>query len=482
MAAKIHQTITGVGQPTAVIDANQGPFLVETSGVTAANSIKSQKSTNNGVTWTDVSTYITDIVRVTITPGVDESYRFIAVSMQANKQVRIKATRESQPQPVIPVLASYLGQVGGQIKKFKSFNSGANQMMLRTPHWVRAGCVNPVFRFANWYVNAVPPFDELAPGGIATVSASVEYPIGVTSTPITWGGGNLTHAIADGALGAESDPCPVTIPLGGKCMIRTYYTNPAGVIYMTGVSDATNLAQCRTATTGLADQTAGVGVLTGGAANLGIAYHPLIFAAQTTRPSVLILGDSRAEGTQTGEGFIGDSSDKGNVPRCVGPYFGYADMSIAGDLSTDFLLTPTKRLELLPYFSHVVCEYGVNGVTTAGTGAAEYARVVAIKALLGGKKCFQCTLEPWTTSSDGWTTLAGQAVNAGKDGRDDFNVLVRANSGGFWGTIDFCATAEAPGKLWVVDGGVPTTDGVHPSQYLDLLYVATGVLNPAAFT
>lgn len=383
---------------------------------------------------------------------------------------------------IIPVLAQYLGQVGGQMKKPQSFAAaGSTQMMIRSPHWVRAGCTNPVFRFPNWYVSGTT-FQETAPGGIATVSAAVEYPIGVTSTPIKWSGSS-THAIADGSWGAESDACPVTIPPNSKVIIRTYYTNPAGLVFFSGTADGANNAELRFAVSGLADQTTAVGTLTGGTFNPSNTYTPLIFAAQTTRPSILILGDSRAEGSQAGEGFVGTSSDKGNVARCIGPYFGYSDMSKASDTSTNFLASNTQRLAQLAYFSHVINEYGVNGVTTAGTGAAEYARCVSIKALLGGKKCFQTTLEPWTTSSDGWTTGTGQTINAAKAGRVDFNTLVKANSGSFAGYFDFTSISEPNAdQLWAFSGGPFTADGVHPNTAMDISYLNGGIINPALFT
>lgn len=95
MPANVQANFTTPAEPSAVMDENQGTFKLTTSGLDVNNTVKTQKSTDNGATWTDVTTYNADQAATVITPGANEQYRLVAVLMQALKTIAYKMSREN---------------------------------------------------------------------------------------------------------------------------------------------------------------------------------------------------------------------------------------------------------------------------------------------------------------------------------------------------------------------------------------------------
>lgn len=102
-------TFTNIGNPSQAMPAPEAQssnptFKLSTVGCDASNTIKSQKSINLGIfvgpapadsNWTDVTTYNSEQTNTVISPAVNETYRLVAVAMQAAHQIQWRMTRES---------------------------------------------------------------------------------------------------------------------------------------------------------------------------------------------------------------------------------------------------------------------------------------------------------------------------------------------------------------------------------------------------
>lgn len=202
---------------------------------------------------------------------------------------------------------------------------------------------------------------------------------------------------------------------------------------------------------------------------VGYGYTPMAILsarpADPHKPYVAICGDSNMAG-------------QGDDTR-VSPGFGDRAVRAAG-LDTLMLGVPGAIMNnlkdpsggallraMVAGASHALVCYGTNYFYGAGvTAPIMVAELVAAAALLrrrGVQRVVVCTIPPRTTSSDNFTTLAGQTLNAAEAVRAAYNDLVRA--GGIAGVDGYADTADAlessrnSGK-WTV--GL-TQDGTHPN-------------------
>jgi hypothetical protein len=186
-------------------------------------------------------------------------------------------------------------------------------------------------------------------------------------------------------------------------------------------------------------------------------------------------------------------------------YTGYLERGLAAtahwatcDRSSDTFANfnvGVKRFGLLGggIATDAICEYGSNDIYGGGRSLAQM-QAAAIAAwgkiaALGIGRIWQCTITPRTTSSDGWTTTANQAVvGAGTNNtvRIGFNDWMRAGAplvdgaavvtgtpgallageaghplAGRLDIADIAETSRNSG-IWKVTGGAWTADGTHP--------------------
>lgn len=90
--------VAGVGdQQSGVLEIPSGVanVVINTLGVDTNNRLRVQKSTDSGSTWSNVSTFTTDQVNTVVGVTKGEQYRFITFVMQANHDLRYKASLES---------------------------------------------------------------------------------------------------------------------------------------------------------------------------------------------------------------------------------------------------------------------------------------------------------------------------------------------------------------------------------------------------
>lgn len=361
---------------------------------------------------------------------------------------------------------TYLGQVATACH-YPTSNAGANAACwnTRTAHYMRENVTSVQIAFANFYGET-----EDGPGAAMTVEAAIEYPVG-TFTRVLFGGVNQ-QTIADGAMGALSDACSVTMPRGALFYVRAFLNCASGVSY---------LAAPPNLPTGAVYSTAGgqTSAVMGGVVGAGsVAVPPALIVAQTSRPSVFVFGDSIGAGA----GDLADdlSLDSGIILRAIGPNFAYSSSALSGTTLAQLVSASTKRRSALGYFSHIINQRGINDVggSSAATVIATLQSFLALPNV-AGKKVFQTTLTPSSTSTDSWATTANQtgtntAIIVG------FNQQVIAGVPGLEGHFDVARVGEsAPfSNKWRVDLGTPTADGLHPSNNIYREVRRAGVFNP----
>ena len=65
------------------------------TGLDGSNTVKTQKTTDSGSSWSDQSTYNSDQSNVAVTVAAGEQWRVIGVTQQALKDIRYKLSAES---------------------------------------------------------------------------------------------------------------------------------------------------------------------------------------------------------------------------------------------------------------------------------------------------------------------------------------------------------------------------------------------------
>ncbi len=97
MSATVAGTFTGPNQPSGVVDPSSGSgnLRLTTQGCNASNTLKTQKSTNNGVTWADQTTYSSEQTAAVIPTLAGEHWRLVAVAQQQYRDLGYRLSRES---------------------------------------------------------------------------------------------------------------------------------------------------------------------------------------------------------------------------------------------------------------------------------------------------------------------------------------------------------------------------------------------------
>jgi hypothetical protein len=80
--------LLGLSSAQLVIPSTPVQAKLNTSGLDASNTIKTQKSTDNGITWADQVTYNSDQVNTLITVAHGEQWRVFLLAQQAGKQIQ----------------------------------------------------------------------------------------------------------------------------------------------------------------------------------------------------------------------------------------------------------------------------------------------------------------------------------------------------------------------------------------------------------
>lgn len=384
----------------------------------------------------------------------------------------------------------YLGVVATKCRIPCNRSTTNKQANARTHHIARDNISALKIVLPNWYWTRGGTLTEAAGGGNITYSASVEYPAG-TFTQIKWAGAT-SLVVASNASGT-SDFVNVSIPVGASFWIRSFANAATAIVFTDGNTgfpqrDLANGEAYNYAASGLSDLTMGGTITDVGAASAPICV-PLAILAQTRRPSVLIVGDSRDWGFND---TLDASGDLGDIARSVGRSLGYINAGCAGDTFSGFITSHANRAALGAYVSHVVVGDAINCLRAGGSGqnqssATTLGQLQTILGYFSANRRFTSTCGgPNTTTTDNWATTANQTVNANNAAIIAYNNAIRAgvaNSNGYFEVADQVESARDSGK-WFVTGVAleSTADGLHTNQIGYLRIKNSNVVNPERFS
>jgi hypothetical protein len=359
------------------------------------------------------------------------------------------------------------------------------QIMSRSGHRAMSAISSFQIVVQNVFLNAsdAVPWTENGPGGPgAVITASVEYPAGIF-TQITFGG------VAQGIILDKdvlfSDFVNIAIPINTIFWIRLFYQNAGGVVFYSTQNNAIYGDLLNFGTGALVDQTMG-GAITNHP--LLCSYGPLAIIGPTTRASVFVIGNSIAATFNVPE-TIARLGDTGLVMPSVCNQMAslnmsapsaYANPSVANYLFRAAM--PVTRRMVGSYYSHVICQLGINDASSFSTDQLA-TDLRAIYAMFPPEiKIYQTTITPYTSSTDGWVTLANQTINVGQATRTGVNELIRAGQfdrlSGYFETADVLESSRNSGKFTVHSPPPVTDDGVHPNAAGYALVTASGAINP----
>lgn len=381
--------------------------------------------------------------------------------------------------------ATYLGQVATR-SNIMTRRTGATSMRGRLRMTMREGVSTFQIVLPNWFVqdfvDANTTYAEAGPGGEMVVRAAVEYPEGVF-TQVTFSGG-VSFSIPNGGQ-AVSDPIAVPIPAGSDWFFRFYNTASAGMPFI-GETNVPALVKTAAALGDFfeinipTDNTMGGAYSTNG--GIGNMYAPVAVIAQTTKRSFLLVGDSISAGERDAA-----AKDMGIIARSIGPSFAYSNFGVRGDSAFRFTTSGnnTKRMALAQYFSDIICQIGINDVGINGrTSAQATADLATMWSVLKatGKRLYQSTLTPSSTSSDSWITVANQGLKTWEANRLGVQNFIRAGNPNISAIVeigDAMESARNSGKWKAPPQN--TFDGTHPNAAGYLLPgVAGAVLSAVA--
>lgn len=78
----------GQTSPQLVVPSTPVQAKLNTTGLDASNTVKTQKSLDNGVTWADQVTYNADQVNTLVTVAHGEQWRIFLLAQQVGKQIQ----------------------------------------------------------------------------------------------------------------------------------------------------------------------------------------------------------------------------------------------------------------------------------------------------------------------------------------------------------------------------------------------------------
>lgn len=281
--------------------------------------------------------------------------------------------------------------------------------------------------FSNWVAGTSNT--EMDAWNDIVVGAAVE--LNGTVMPVTFGGKRRTTISPGGTV--VSDPIGIDVPKGATMSTRTFVEVGAGQFFPLGnIPQQSSGEGNNYATPTGADLTStGSASLTGVATGGPYAFGPSAILAQVIdpdKPVVGIVGDSIANGT----GEV-SAAQGGFIQRSLGNNYSFQKVAYPGEALLSGWAAPNglnrrRRVALMALcgVTHIITDYTVNSLGTT-TLQVDAAAVWVSLARVATQGVYATTLTPQTTSSNGWTTAAGQAVaDATKEGRRlAFNAWLR---------------------------------------------------------
>jgi lysophospholipase L1-like esterase len=280
----------------------------------------------------------------------------------------------------------------------------------RWDHLVAVDAADIRFVYGNWYTHGTTFIDTDNANPI-TIRASVE--IGGVIYRLTFGG-KIETVIDPGGM-VVTDPLPLEVAAGTKIYSRTYVS---GTTYFGNHVSFFGQNQGGWA---LGDLTAPGAAAIADAA--GYTYTPFAIlgtpSAGKSVQQIIAAGDSIASGQGDASGFAGwtGSGTGGFITRALHGLVGFINTAVPGDNCANYVANAGhfRRARFIGAATHAICEYGRNDLNLVPLATVQANLILAWKLFARrGVPVFQTTITPQTSSTDGFTTQAGQvADNAG---------------------------------------------------------------------
>lgn len=326
---------------------------------------------------------------------------------------------------------SVVAQRGNPLTNNGQSNGTDTTATYRYGHKITSSCYDVRLVYGNYVGNGVTVSD--GPNAI-TVKASIEPVVNAvvgsgaagSVWPVTFNGAQ-TATIQPGGF-VVSDPVPLSAVAGQFMYTRTNVSVTAGgkwtLSQYVGGGDRTYQDGFT-----IGSDITGTGAITG--STFGAGYGPVailgILAAGVSDPkTVLIVGDSKAYGsgnTTQDQSYL--------VQACQNAALAWVNIARASELASGFSGTARRqRMPLAAGCSHAIVEYGINDINGGATLATVQASLLSIWTDLAARRLrvYQTTVEPVTTSTDGWLTTANQTTTSGNTVRVNLNNWLRAGA------------------------------------------------------
>lgn len=373
--------------------------------------------------------------------------------------------------PTLPVLAPYLGQVATRSYSPNKVTGTNTTLMSRTLHTARDSVTALQLEFANRCIDSTTGYESQSSGNMS-ITASIEYPLGNIVGQVLWSG-VATGTIAPGEH-LLSDALAVVIPSGAQFAVLSYSVNAAaGVPYATVTGNGFKLTgEALESGTTVVDKTLSGTITDNGAGGL---VFPSAIVATTTKPSFLLIGDSRTQGygdTATGDGDVGE------IARSIGPTCAYINSGISSDRAMYRGRVAGFNRRVATYVSHVISELGAADTDSAAgrTAAQTIASLQNLYSQFPTKTVIQSTTTPITTGTWSGSGGAGQTRNAGYTEQNTVNDWIRttpAPLAAYLEVADVVMTARNSG-YWNANY---TADGRHANVTGYTAILSAGVIN-----
>jgi hypothetical protein len=297
------------------------------------------------------------------------------------------------------------------------------------------------------------------------VTAAIEYPEG-QFTPV-FRNRSRSLTVSPGPSLAEFDPCPISIPSGGKFFVKTCARWTRGAFPLSSFTAVNRKAgEWSADATGGADLTLVPGQASPQFSDVA-GFGPSVYG-RLGAPSVVlgVLGDSIARAW-------GDSGDPALnatfIRRAMRNAFPVLEMNLGGDNLDHYLQRNNGRQEMAQkHITHLLVQLCHNDLPFFPAEKVALSLQSALAPFLAaGVICYAGTALPASTSRDQWVTRNGQTTAAWNANRQRYNNWLRGRwqSIGLSGIFDFAGAVESQAEsYWNVDdastgygaGGYPT--------------------------
>lgn len=305
-----------------------------------------------------------------------------------------------------------------------------------------------------------------------SIKRYVEYPQG-TFTQITWS--NATSVTVGAGVTVVSDMVGVIIPAGTKFWERT--------VNLTSTVTNFPLIELPAASTTLSVDDGNDAADKGNSGTIAPSSGVTTFGAAAVMGTIgianargfVIVGDSipfgqgdiSSVGTKDGSGFLARALDTHGYP-----YVKITRSSMRAVQFVSSLALPTAFINALS-FTDVIQQLGINDLFTGSrTQAQLLADHQTIYGLFTGKKIYQTTLTPISSSTDSWATTTNQTASAAGTMAqiNSVNSAIRAIPANVNAVLEVAdaAMSARDSDIWNAPPSVGqpmTQDGTHPKSF-----------------